>query len=280
MSGILSRKTGARRVSVGPGGSLVSLRALWRVFREALWRWLLRWRFRLFQAHRHDRLVLETVAGKPFLVLPQVLNPKLFRTGEFLVQALDAELIPPGSRVLDMGTGTGVGAVFAAQWAAGPPTGSPRPSGQRAGRVVAVDINPMAVRCARINVLLHEVEDRVDVREGDLFTAVAGQRFDVVLFNPPFLRGTPETPLEQALWADDVVERFAAELRHHLAAGGRALVVVSSDGDVDTMLSAFRGAGLVPSVVTQRDLINETLTLYRFDMAEESSEAALMDGEP
>jgi methylase of polypeptide subunit release factors len=260
MIDMLSQKVGARHV--------VPLRAVWR--------WLLRWRFRLFQAHRHDRLVLETVVGKPFLVLPQVLNPKLFRTGEFLVQVLNPELVPPGSTVLDMGTGSGIGAVFAAEWAAGPPAGS----GQAAGRVVAVDVNPMAVRCARINVLLHGVENRVDVREGDLFAPVAGERFDVVLFNPPFLRGTPETPLEQALWADDVVERFAAGLRHHLAADGRALVVLSSDGDVDTILGAFRAEGLAPSVVARRDLINEMLTVYRFDMAEEPSEAAWMNGGP
>ena len=56
-------------------------------------------------------------------------------------------LIPPGSIVLDMGTGSGVGAVFAAR---------------NAARVVAVDVNPEAVRCARINVLLHHIEDRVD----------------------------------------------------------------------------------------------------------------------
>ena len=62
-----------------------------------------------------------------------------------------------------MGTGSGVGAVFAAQWAR---------------RVVAVDINPAAVRCARINALLNHVEDRVDVVEGDLFEPIGGQRFD------------------------------------------------------------------------------------------------------
>ena len=80
--------------------------------------------------------------------------------------------------MLDLGTGSGVGAVFAAQWA---------------GQVVAVDVNPAAVRCARINVLLHGVEDRVDVLQGDLFEPVAGERFDVILFNPPYFPGQPRT---------------------------------------------------------------------------------------
>lgn len=182
-----------------------------------LWRFLLRWRFRLFQRHRHNQLVLEEVAGKPILVLPQVFNPKLFRTGEFLAQSLNSDLIPSGSAVLDMGTGSGVGAVFAAQWAV---------------RVVAVDVNPAAVRCARINSLLNEVEARIEVRQGDLFEPVQGETFDVVLFNPPFFRGVPRSDLERAFWSNDVMERFAAGLKDHLTPAGHALVVLSSDGDV------------------------------------------------
>ena len=93
------------------------------------WRMGMRARFLLFQRHRHNAVVLETIAGKPILVLPEVLNPRLFLTGEFLAEALSqgagsyannrpsqmlSTLIPPGSIVLDMGTGSGVGAVFAA----------------------------------------------------------------------------------------------------------------------------------------------------------------------
>lgn len=216
-----------------------------------LWRFLLRWRFRLFQRHRHDALVLEEVAGKPILVLPQVFNPTLFRTGEFLARSLNSDLIPSGSAVLDMGTGSGVGAVFAAQWA---------------GRVVAVDVNPAAVRCAQINALLNEVEDRVDVHQGDLFEPVPGERFDVVLFNPPFFRGEPASDLERALWSNDVMERFAAGLHHHLSPGGYALVVLSSDGDVAGCLRAFEDNGLCGDVLAERDLVSETLLMYRFDL--------------
>lgn len=220
--------------------------------KRRLWRLLLRWRFRLFQRHRYDRLVLEDVAGKPIIVLPGVFNPKLFRSGEFLAQSLNDRLVPPGATVLDMGTGSGVGAVFAAQWAR---------------RVVAVDINPAAVRCARINVLLNQVEDRVEAREGDLFAPVHGERFDVVLFNPPYLRGEPRGDLERALWANDVVERFAAGLRDHLAPGGYALVLLSSDGDEVGFLRAFQAHGFTAEVVAERDLGNEVLRVYKLRVA-------------
>jgi len=216
--------------------------------KRLLWRRLLQWRFRFFQRHRYDRMVLEEVAGKPILVLPQVFNPGLFDTSQLLVRTLNARLIPPGSTVLDMGTGSGIGAVFAAQWAR---------------RVVAVDINPAAARCARINALLNQVDDRVEAHQGDLFAPVQGRQFDVVLFNPPFYRGTPRGALDHAWRSTDTVERFAAGLRSHLTPNGHALVVLSTDGETDAFLRAFRANHFDIEVVARRDLINETVTICR-----------------
>lgn len=219
-----------------------------RSLRRFLWRRLIRWRYYLFQRGRHNHLVLERVAGRPILVLPQVLNPKLFRTGEFLAQTLSTIPLPPEAAVLDMGTGSGVGAIAAAE---------------RAARVVAVDVNPEAVRCARINVLLNRVEDRVEVLEGDLFTPLGDRRFDVVLFNPPYLQGEPRTLLERALYATDVVDRFANALPRHLRPGGYALLLLSSDADEGALLQSFARRGFDADVVAVRDLRSEVATIYR-----------------
>jgi HemK-related putative methylase len=215
-------------------------------------RWLARRllgaRFRLTQRHRHGRVALEIVAGRPILVLPEVFNPALFRSGEFLAETLEQEPLDEQSSVLDMGTGAGAAAVVAAS---------------RSARVTAVDINPEAVRCARINALLNEVDDRVDARAGDLFQPVAGDRFDLVLFNPPYYRGHPNGLFDHAWRSEDVVERFAAGLGAHLNERGSALVVLSSDGESDAFLRAFRDSGLDVSLVARSDLLNETLTVYR-----------------
>ena len=219
-----------------------------RSFLRRLWRLVLQWRFRLFQRHRHNRLVVEDVAGRPLVILPEVFNPKLFRTGAFMAGVLDEHAIPARAEVLDMGTGSGVGAVVAARWAR---------------HVDAVDVNPHAVRCARINALLNNLEDRIDVHHGDLFAPVRGRRFDVVLFNPPYFRGAPQDTFDQAWRSDDVVERFAARLPDHLKPAGYALVVLSSDGDPAAFLDAFRRAGLTITATATRHLINETLTIYR-----------------
>ncbi len=212
------------------------------------WKWLARLRFHAFQRHRYKRLVIERAAGQPFVVLPQVFNPGLFRSGAVLAATLGRPAPGGAGRALDMGTGSGIGAVTAAR---------------QGWQVVATDINEAAVRCARINALLNEVEGRVEVRHGDLFEPVAGERFDVVLFNPPFFRGVPADALAHAWRGVDVVERFAAGLREHLAPGGYALVVLSTDGEHAAFLHAFEAAALGVTVLQQCDLRYEMLTVYR-----------------
>ncbi len=164
----------------------------------------------------HRRHVVERVGDLAFGVPKDVFNPVLFRSGAVLHAAVRAEVAVRGARVLDLGTGCGVGAVTAAR--AG------------AARVVAVDVNPAAVAAARNNARRHGVDDVVEVRLGDLFAPVHRDAFDLVLFNPPFFRGAPSTPAEAAWRGTDVIERFAAGLPAALAAGGCALVVLSTDG--------------------------------------------------
>ncbi len=213
-----------------------------------LWRFLLRARFLLWQRRRHNRLVIERGLGFPLVVLPGVFNPTLFRSTPFVLKCLDGELIGAGGRVLDLCTGSGALALAAAK---------------RATSVVAVDINPEAVRCARINALLNNFDDRVEVRHGDLFAPVNGERFDLILCNPPYYEGTPKNTGQLAFYAGDFAKRFADGLPDHLTPDGCALVVLSSDGAESNFLDAFAAAGLTSEAVYQRNLISELLTLYR-----------------
>jgi HemK-related putative methylase len=215
---------------------------------NTLWRWWLRARFVLTHRHRHNRLVIERIAGRPLVILPEVFNPALFFSSDLLAEALDRATLPAGARVLDLGTGSGVLAVCAARYAA---------------EVAAVDINPAAVRCARINALLNGVEDRLTVYEGDLFAPVAGRTFDLVLFNPPYFRGPPRSPLDRAFRATDVIERFAAGLTAALAPGGQALLVLSTNGEQAATLKALADHGYASRTLVQRDAISEMLTVYQ-----------------
>ena len=128
--------------------------------------------------------------------------------------------------------------------------------------MTAVDSNPEAVRCTRINALLNRLEDRIDVRRGDLFGPIRGQKFDLVLFNPPFYRGVSSGYLDRAWRSENVYERFAGGLADVLTPDGYALLIVSTDGDCDELLRALVMAGFRNEVVAQEDLINEVLTIY------------------
>jgi HemK-related putative methylase len=204
--------------------------------------------YRLTGKSRYDDFRFERVHGVPFLVTPSVFNPKVPRTGEFFAAHIDSKLVHRDAEVLDMGTGSGVCAVFAARHAA---------------RVVAVDVNPAAVRCAVINTLLNNLDHKIDVRHGDLFAPVRGERFDFVLFNPPFLRGAPHDQRDRAWRSSDVAERFAADLEAHLKPSGTALVLLSTFGDAKAFLREFHNRGFAISVYAERRFVNERLTLFR-----------------
>jgi release factor glutamine methyltransferase len=208
-----------------------------------LWRKWFQLRLLLVDRRRYDRVVLEDILGLPIVVLPDVFNPWLLRSGAFLIQQLGP--LAAGTRVLDLGSGSGAAGVLAAQ---------------RGAQVVAVDINPAAVRCTQINALLNDVA--VDTRQGDLFEPVRGERFDVVLFNPPYYRGMPQDGLDHAWRSPDIIERFSLELAEHLSPGGHALLVLSSDGEQSAFLQALATNGCTYRAIAERDFGNEQMTVY------------------
>ena len=116
-------------------------------------------------------------------------------------------------RVLDLGCGGGVQALLAAR---------------HAENVVGVDLNPRALAFARFNARLNRVRN-VEWREGDLFTPVAGERFDLVVSNPPYVV-SPESWLlfrDGGGAGDGICARIVGDLGSHLAEGGFATVLAN-----------------------------------------------------
>lgn len=115
-----------------------------------------------------------------------------------------------GREVLEIGTGTGVLAAVLA----------------RHGAVVtATDVSTRAVVCARRN--LDRLGCAVNVVQADLWPE--GHRADVVVFNPPWLPGTPTSDLELGIYDADsgALRRFLAGLADHLTDGGEGWLVLS-----------------------------------------------------
>jgi ribosomal protein L3 glutamine methyltransferase len=115
--------------------------------------------------------------------------------------------------------------------------------------VVLSDVSPAALEVARRNVALHRLDDRVEVREGDLFGAVPGERFDLIVSNPPYVDASDfaalpseyrhEPALALAAGTDGlaVVRRILDEARAHLTE--RGVLVVEVGNSVDALVRAF-----------------------------------------
>jgi len=210
---------------------------------------LLAFAYRLTGRFRYDDFRLEQLCGLQILVIPSVANPKLLRTGAFLASRLDALPIGTSTSVLDLGAGTGICSLIAAR---------------KAGRVLAVDINPAAVTCAQINATINALASKIELREGDLFAPVNGERFDLVIFNPPFLLGAPRDMRDAAWRADGLAERFAEGLADHLTPCGMALLLLSTFGNASSLFEfELRRRGFIIKAVSCKRFINETLYLLR-----------------
>ena len=149
--------------------------------------------------------------------------------------------------VLDVGTGCGILGILAAA---------------RALRVIAIDFNPFAVRCAKENAVLNRATEKCSVVQGDLFMPVNPVRqFDTVLFNAPYL---PTEDHEGDSWVEqawsggvsgrNVIDRFITEVPRYLNAGGQVFLLQSTLSGVEETLRRFRGSGLNANVAAQRDL--------------------------
>ena len=119
----------------------------------------------------------------------------------------------PTGAVLDVGTGCGLQALLAAS---------------HAERVVATDLNPRAVAMTRLSLLLNGIEN-VATRLGDLVAPVAGESFDLVVSNPPFVVGppVPQLYLSGGLDGDDLCANLARSLPALLTPAGRATMLAN-----------------------------------------------------
>jgi release factor glutamine methyltransferase len=157
--------------------------------------------------------------------------------------------------VLDMGTGCGILGIIAAE---------------KAERVVGVDVNPYAVRCAKENAKLNGVSDKISFVQGNLFTPIKiEEKFDLILFNSPYL---PSRTFESNSWLDyswnggatgrHVIDHFIFEAPRYLKMNGRILLLQSNLSDVDITLRRFEDNGLRANVIAERDLpLFETIAL-------------------
>ena len=120
----------------------------------------------------------------------------------------------PCETALDLGTGCGIQSLHLAA---------------HARRIVATDVNPRALWIAGLNAELNEVS--VELRDGSFFEPVAGERFDLVVTNPPFVispaTGERLVYRDSGLPGDRAVEDIVRQLPGHLNPGGTGQVLAN-----------------------------------------------------
>lgn len=167
--------------------------------------------------------------GRDMIVSPAVLVPRP-ETETLVERAL--ELLPKESagRVLDLCTGSGcIGVTLLAE----------RTSVQG----VLTDLSPEALGIAKQNAEKYDVLSRADLRDGDLFAALAKDvaAFDLVVANPPYIAARERASLDadvrdfepaMALFADDeglaIVRRIAEGAAPHMTAGASLLIEIGA----------------------------------------------------
>jgi release factor glutamine methyltransferase len=165
-----------------------------------------------------------------------------------------------GERVLDVGTGCGLLAVLAAE---------------KAGEVFAVDVNPHAVRCARVNAKFNNVRGRISFVQGNLFAAFCNfVRFDVILFNAPYLaadESEPDSWVTRAWWGGssgrEVIDRFIAQSPGYLECTGRLFLLQSNIAGIEETFRAFEGNGMRAEIVAECSApFFETIVLFKAEL--------------
>ncbi len=161
--------------------------------------------------------------------------------------------------VLEIGTGTGILAIIAAK---------------RANKVVATDINPHALDCAVKNLVINKTYN-VELRKGDLFEPVEVEKFDLILFNTPYLPSSDDEKVDDELDAAwdgglsgrKVIDRFLEDVKDHLNPGGKVQLVQSTLSDVEKTLNKLEELGFKASVTAREKGFFEEIVVVTAEMS-------------
>ena len=160
------------------------------------------------------------LGGKEIIVLKGVFNPQLTRASTFLSETMiDKGLVREGDVVLDMGGGSGAQAITALECGA--------------SSALCLDINSMAIKNVNRNSSFLKLGDRLNAHQSDLFGAVTNKTYDLILFNPPLVHGSPRGIWDRSVYDEghEVIRRFLKEGEKHLSLDGRIVLLYSSKAE-------------------------------------------------
>jgi release factor glutamine methyltransferase len=187
--------------------------------------------------------------------------------GEFIINTHDNVYIPaedsyllaenleikPDQSVLEIGTGSGIVAMYASRLS---------------DSITVTDINFDACELARKNFEANDIEG-IEILFGNMFEPVENRKFDVILFNTPYLPTEEGEVLDDTInYAFDgglngrkVIDLFLDEVGNHLNDGGIVQMIQSSLSGNDETLQKFDEMGFIAEVKASEHFFFEDITL-------------------
>lgn len=161
--------------------------------------------------------------------------------------------IKEGQSVLEIGTGSGLVSMYASLLT---------------DDITATDINYNALELAEKNFHLNNINN-IKLEFGDLFEPVKDQKFDVILFNTPYLPTDSDDIINDDLnYAFDggldgrnVIDRFINQVSNHLNDKGIVQMIQSSLSDNDRTLNMFDRNGFIAEIAQSEKFFFEEIVL-------------------
>jgi len=187
-------------------------------------------------------------------------DPNVYDPAEdtiLLAKNLDVRI---NDRVLEIGVGSGYVSLVASQ---------------KAESIFGIDINPHAVRLAKINAKQNNVTN-VEYIVGDLFTAIRG-KFSLIIMNPPYLPQSIDDkhgPIDYS-WnggkdGRHLTERFIKDVDRYLINNGRIQIIQSMLSGYDKTINALCRKGFEVEIQDEQSFFFEKIYLLNAKLREKS----------
>jgi release factor glutamine methyltransferase len=186
------------------------------------------------------------------------LNSEVYEPAEDTFLLLESINIKPNDEVLEIGTGSGIIALSCAM---------------KGANVLCSDINPYAIETTKqnYNENKHLLKGSLEIRQGNLFSVIkTNEKFDVIIFNPPYLPTKKDEKIGGNKWFDISVNggktglkntnNFLKQLPNYLKNNAKAYFIYSSLSDKSLMTPFLKKFEF--RIIKSMSFTDETLHVY------------------
>lgn len=183
------------------------------------------------------------------VVNPQVFHPQFTISTKVLLNFLSQENFSHKT-LLELGCGSGIISTFAAK--------------NGAAKVIASDINPLAIKNAIINAAGNGVT--IETIHSDLFQKIPQQTFDYIIINPPYYPKTPANDKEKAWYCGKEFEYFKAlftTITPYFKEDSKVIMILSEDCQIETIQKIAAANKITFSTILETKKWGEKNYLFR-----------------